>query len=111
MARSNPPFMSGIPEMFVLKLLSNDEMYGYEIVNSIRALTDGDIALGEGVVYPALHALERAGRLRSRKKKISGRERIYYRTTAKGIGRLEQLRDKWSRLATNVELVMATNAS
>ena len=59
MARSNPSFMNGVPELLILRLLQEREMYGYELVQAIRAETDNVISLGEGVVYPALHALEK----------------------------------------------------
>ena len=57
MAASNPAFMNGVPELLILRLLRNREMYGYEIVQAIREETDDVVALGEGVVYPLLHAL------------------------------------------------------
>ena len=48
MARSNPPFMSGVPELLLLRQLQSQEMYGYELVRSIRAVTGEAISLGEG---------------------------------------------------------------
>ena len=44
------------PELLVLRLLASREMYGYEIVKAVRVVTEEAIALGEGVIYPALHA-------------------------------------------------------
>src|SRR2546429_628382 len=66
---TNPNFMNGVPELLILRLLQQEEMYGYEIVQAIRSRTDAVIAVGEGVVYPVLHGLERDGALRSRRKK------------------------------------------
>ena len=60
---TNPNFMNGVPELLILKLLQQDEMYGYEIVQAIRGRTGAVIAIGEGVVYPVLHGLERDGAL------------------------------------------------
>jgi len=48
MARSNPPFMSGVPELLLLRLLAKREMYGYELVRAIRQVTGDAISLGEG---------------------------------------------------------------
>ena len=56
---TNPNFMNGVPELLILRLLQQEEMYGYEIVQAIRRRTGAVIAVGEGVVYPVLHALER----------------------------------------------------
>ncbi len=78
---TNPNFMNGVPELLILTLLQQEEMYGYEIVQAIRSRTDAVIAVGEGVVYPVLHGLERDGALTARRKTVNGRSRIYYFVT------------------------------
>ena len=99
MARSNPHFMNGVPELVILRLLQKQEMYGYELVQAIRAETGDVISLGEGVVYPALHALEKQRALKSRRKDINGRTRVYYAVTESGVKRVTSLSTKWSSLA------------
>ena len=98
MAQSNPPFMSGVPELLLLRLLDQQEMYGYELVRSIRSATGEAISLGEGVIYPVLHSLERNGALRAKRKAVGGRTRVYYALTAKGRKRLGKLQDDWRRI-------------
>ena len=98
MAQSNPPFMSGVPELLLLRLMDQHEMYGYELVRSIRAATGEAISLGEGVIYPVLHSLERNGSLKSRRKAVAGRTRVYYALTAKGRKRLDKLQSDWRRI-------------
>jgi PadR family transcriptional regulator PadR len=98
MAQTNPPFMSGVPELLLLRLLQQREMYGYELVRSIRQVTGEAISLGEGVIYPVLHSLERNGSLKSKRKSVGGRTRVYYALTAKGRRRLAQLTDEWRRV-------------
>ena len=39
MAQTNPPFMTGVPELLLLRLLDQREMYGYELVKAIRLVT------------------------------------------------------------------------
>jgi PadR family transcriptional regulator PadR len=107
MPQSNPPFMSGVPELLLLKLLGQREMYGYELVRSVRQVTGDAIALGEGVIYPALHALERSGALKSRRKAVGGRTRVYYALTSKGRGRLERLSGDWRRVQSGIETALA----
>jgi len=102
MAKSNPPFMSGVPELLLLRLLDNREMYGYELVRSIREVTGEAISLGEGVIYPVLHGLERNGALKSKRKPVGGRTRVYYSVTKKGKTRLEKLRNDWQRIQTGI---------
>ena len=92
---ANQPFTNGIPELLVLSLISRGETYGYAIVREIGARMGDAIVLGEGSIYPSLHALEQAGCLRSRSVEHRGRPRVYYRITAKGRRRLQELGRKW----------------
>ena len=43
MAQTNPPFLTGVPELLVLRMLSGREMYGYEIVKAIPLTQGGKI--------------------------------------------------------------------
>lgn len=107
MARSNPPFMSGVPELLLLQQLQKDEMYGYELVKAVRAATGDAITLGEGVIYPVLHSLEKSGALSSRRRKVDGRTRVYYALTRKGAERLDALHGEWQRVQNGVKLALA----
>ena len=104
---TNPNFMNGVPELLVLRLLQQGEMYGYEIVQAIRTRTDGAIAVGEGVVYPVLHGLESDGALKSRRKTVNGRSRIYYSVTAAGSRRLANLTENWANLTAAIQSVLS----
>ena len=106
MAQSNPPFMSGVPELLLLRLLDDQEMYGYELVRAIRKVTGEAISLGEGVIYPALHSLERNGSLKARRKAVGGRTRVYYSLTKQGRGRLADLQDDWLRIRTGIQAAL-----
>ena len=100
---TNPNFMNGVPELLILTLLQHEEMYGYEIVQAIRSRTDAIIAVGEGVVYPVLHGLERDGALTARRKTVNGRSRIYYSVTPVGSHRLADLSRSWIHLAAAIQ--------
>ena len=102
MAQTNPPFMSGVPELLLLRLLDQQEMYGYELVRSIKTVTSDAISLGEGVIYPVLHSLERNGALKARRKAVSGRTRVYYSVTDKGRKRLDRLQGEWQRIESGI---------
>ena len=100
---------SGIPELMVLRLLRDREMYGYEIVQAIALRSRRVVTPGEGVVYPLLHGLEKDGALKSRRKTVNGRSRVYYSLTARGEKRLAALTDHWTALNGAVEAVMGGN--
>jgi PadR family transcriptional regulator, regulatory protein PadR len=106
MARNGASLMSGIPELLLLRLLSRQEMYGYEIARSLSLSTGEVIQLGESVLYPALHTLEQRRFLASRRRVIEGRPRVYYRITAAGQRRLETLTQEWRRIAGAVEATL-----
>lgn len=100
------PLMSGVPELVVLRLLAQQEMYGYELARALKALSRGALSLGEGVLYPALHAMEARGLLRSRSQIADGRTRIYYRVTPRGRRRLDRLTSGWRRISAGVEQIL-----
>jgi PadR family transcriptional regulator PadR len=100
---TNPNFMNGVPELLILRLLQDEEMYGYEIVQAIRSRTGEVISVGEGVVYPVLHGLEEDGALTSRRKTVNGRSRIYYSATPSGARRLADLTAAWSNLTGAIQ--------
>ena len=106
MAKTNAAFMSGVPELLILRLLAQKEMYGYELVKSIRLCTRDAIILAEGVVYPNVHGLESKGLLKAKEKKVDGRNRVYYQTTAKGKKRLEKLENDWGRVSDGISAVL-----
>jgi PadR family transcriptional regulator PadR len=96
--RGNTGFISGIPELLILKLLQDREMYGYEIVQAIARQTGEAITPGEGVVYPLLHVLEKDGALKAQARPAGARTRIYYTLTSRGVRRLFDLTDEWTRV-------------
>jgi PadR family transcriptional regulator PadR len=98
--------MNGVPELLILQELKDREMYGYELVEEIRRRSGEVIAIGEGVVYPVLHALESDGALKSRRKTVNGRSRIYYSVTAKGSRRLADLSGAWRNLTVAIQTVL-----
>jgi PadR family transcriptional regulator PadR len=106
MRDSNPAFMNGVPELLVLRCLQEREMYGYELVQEIRARTGETVSLGEGVVYPLLHALERDGALQSSRRTVQGRSRVYYALTPKGGERLAGLADTWRSLTLAIRAAL-----
>lgn len=106
MAETLSAFMAGVPELMLLRLLHEREMYGYEIVQAIAIRSRQLVTPGEGVVYPLLHGLEKGGALKSRRKTVSGRSRVYYSLTARGQKRLSALTYHWTALNEAVEAML-----
>jgi DNA-binding PadR family transcriptional regulator len=77
--------LKGSLKSIVLKLLAeNGRMYGYEITQKVASLTEGQITLTYGALYPVLHKLEKEGALITESEVINNRNRIYYKLTKTG---------------------------
>lgn len=85
MSFTQKELLKGTLGPIILNLLTeHKKMYGYEITQRIKELSDGKILIKEGSLYPALHRLEADGLLESEQLEVSGRQRKYYKLTKKG---------------------------
>ncbi|CAG5087855.1 hypothetical protein CRYO30217_03600 [Parvicella tangerina] len=77
--------IKGTLKTIVLNLLKEQgRMYGYEITQRVKELTDEKIQITEGALYPTLHSLEKQGQLKTEKEYIGKRVRKYYSLTEEG---------------------------
>lgn len=75
----------GTLRTIILRLLEdNGRMYGYEITQKVKALSEDQMVLTEAALYPALHKLEAEGLLKSEVALVGKRKRKYYYLTPKG---------------------------
>jgi DNA-binding PadR family transcriptional regulator len=81
----SPELLKGTLQTIVLKVLQDHgKMYGYEITQRVKELSDNRIFLTEGALYPTLHRLEGDGLLKTETVNIGRRVRKYYSLTASG---------------------------
>jgi DNA-binding PadR family transcriptional regulator len=81
----SPELLKGTLQTIVLKVLrDHGQMYGYEITQRVKELSEGMIMLTEGALYPALHKLEADGLLKTEVVNIGKRVRKYYTLTPDG---------------------------
>jgi PadR family transcriptional regulator PadR len=99
-------FMNGLPELLVLRLLSREEMYGYQLVAEIAARSSEALNFSEGCIYPILHRLVSRKYLTVRREIVSGRPRHYYRTSAKGRQYVEELTGEWNKVVTGAAAIL-----
>jgi len=77
--------LKGTLSAIILKLLSEQErMYGYEMSQKVKELSDGKILLKDGSLYPALQKMTSDGLLSFKEENIGGRVRKYYYLTKQG---------------------------
>ena len=103
---TNPDFLNGVPELAVLRVLSDGPLHGYAVVQSIAKRTDGTLQFGEGSIYPILHKLEQEGLLTTRREIVSGRERIVYRLSKRGSKQLQESAARWHNLVQSIQALM-----
>ena len=94
----NSQLYKGSLNTIIMKLLEEQgRMYGYEITQKVKAITQGELNITEGALYPALHKLEAEGLLAVEVEKVDNRLRKYYKLTEKGttetVNRLSELED------------------
>lgn len=81
----------------VLAILAEGDSYGYAILKRVRELSGGALEWTDGMLYPVLHRLEKAGLVEARWDQAeSGRKRKYYRVTEAGREQLAEERRQWS---------------
>ena len=81
----SPELLKGTLQTIVLKVLhDHGKMYGYEITQRVKELSDNRIFLTEGALYPTLHKLESEGLLKTETVNIGRRVRKYYTLTSSG---------------------------
>jgi len=101
--------LKGHLDPLVLAVLEGGPAHGYAIIESLRNRSDGVFDLAEGTIYPALHRLERAGTVTSRREVTSGRERRVYRLSAKGRAALRERRTSWTQFSSAVSQILGLN--
>lgn len=92
-------FKKGTLEILLLKLLSQKDLYGYEIIQLVKKLSNSIITISAGNMYTMLNKLEEKGLISSYKVNVNKRiGRIYYHLTSKGHSELNDMLDDYNRL-------------
>lgn len=102
--------IKGTLQTIILKLLSeNNRMYGYEITQRVKEMTDGKIVLTEGALYPSLHKLEAQGHLKTETVKIGNRVRKYYSLTSQGSDKASNKVTEWLDFFSTIKHIISPN--
>lgn len=98
--------ISGSLTMLLLKLLSEKDMYGYEMIETLRQKSQNVFELKAGTLYPLLHSMEEKGFLTVYEQAVLGKTRKYYSITEKGRGVLAKKEREWNEYAAAVKKVL-----
>lgn len=87
--------VQGSMDMLIMQLLSEKDMYGYEMIDVLRSRSNQVFELKAGTLYPLLHTLEEKGFVTAYEEDSSGKTRKYYHLTRAGQRRLADKKTEW----------------
>ncbi len=99
--------LTGSMTMLILKLLSEKDMYGYEMIDTLRKKSQNVFELKAGTLYPLLHGLEEKGMLKVYEQEYLGKTRKYYSITKEGKKLLKSKTEEWNEYSGAIANVLA----
>jgi PadR family transcriptional regulator, regulatory protein PadR len=107
MVRANKEMSKGTHEIMILKMLSRQNMYGYQIISEMERLSNYVFSISQGSLYPVLHAFEKNGYIKSYWENTdSARKRRYYQITEDGRVYLRKKEAEWETVIRAVSKVL-----
>ena len=98
--------LAGSTGLLILRLLEDEDLYGYQMIERLRERSDDTFALKAGTLYPLLHTLETQSLVQSYEQPADGRVRKYYHLTKAGRARLTEKTEEWRVFSGAVERVL-----
>ena len=97
----------GIVELLILHMLSERDMYGYEIKEALATRTNNAFIIKEGSLYGPLYRMQSRGIITSRKEMVvNKRFRMYYMLTDHGREYLEYGKEQMKIVFAGVESLL-----
>ena len=93
-------------QLLLLKLLSAEDMYGYQIILELARRSSNVFEMKEGTLYPVLKKLENSGYVTSYQAEANGRTRKYYRLTQSGRKELDRETAAWQAYSHGINSVL-----
>ena len=107
MARVDASALYGTLNLLILQILSEGPVHGLGIARRIHSQTQEVLNIEEGALYPALHRLERDGKLRARwGVSDQNRRAKFYELTPAGRRYLDAAVENWIRHTEAVSRVL-----
>src|ERR1700683_4541184 len=99
--------LQGTIDLLVLKVLSRASLHGDGISSQIKRISQEELRVEEGSLYPALHRMEQSGWIASEWRPAeNGRKGRFYRMTAQGRKTLAEKEERWGRVSRAVARVL-----
>ncbi len=94
----NGTIKMSLSKFFILSVLHQRPMHGYDIASAVEKTTKGCCSPTEGTIYPALREFEEGGYVTSASEIVQGRERKVYTLTARGREAFKVAVDSWMEI-------------
>ena len=102
--------LKGNIESLLLSSISQQPIYGYQIIKELEQKSEGYFKFKEGTLYPVLHRMERQGLIVSRWQVLpNGRQRKYYHITSEGLASLVDKRSQWQDFTAAINLIIQSS--
>ena len=98
--------ISGSTATLILRLLEEKDMYGYEMIETLRRRSKDVFELKAGTLYPLLHSLESKKLLVSYESEAGGKTRKYYQITDRGKLALDEITKLWQEMSDGIWRIM-----
>jgi len=90
--------LKGSIDLLLLSLIRQRDLYGYEIMQIIKTISDDTYEMSEGTLYAALKRMERKNWIKSYWQETDSGRRKYYSMTEEGMKEWKNKRDnrRWT---------------
>lgn len=103
----NSDLIRGHLESIILKLIMEQDRYGYEIANTIKDRTEERFIMKEATLYSIVTRLEKRGLIESYMgEKTHGKKRRYYKITTLGRAYYYQKKAEWIELKAILDTLL-----
>lgn len=97
----------GTIEIMLLTLLSQKDMYGYDICREIEEKSNGLYVVTEGSLYPVLYRMLEKGYITDRSERVGKRRtRVYYHIEQSGFNYLQEIKREYFSLHKGIMLIL-----
>jgi PadR family transcriptional regulator PadR len=99
--------VQGTLDLLILRVIALEPVHGWAIAQRIRQMSNSELRVGQGSLYPALHKLEQRGLIKATwRTSENNRQAKYYALTKAGQKALEREASEWARLSAAISLVV-----
>jgi PadR family transcriptional regulator PadR len=99
--------VQGTLDLLILRVIGLEPMHGWAVAQRIRQMSNEELRVGQGSLYPALHKLEQGGLIAAEWAVSDNNRRAkYYRLTSAGRKALRHETAQWERLSMAISLVV-----